>query len=59
MSDNIDSKETKLIFESEIIDLSKLLNISPIMAEIGGVVLFGVIIVTLLGFSVWRKNKTR
>ena len=38
----------------EIIDLSGF--ISPTVANIGGLVLFAVIILTLLKFSVWKKR---
>ena len=41
----------------EMIDLSATLNISPLVANIGGLVLFGIIIVTLLSFSLWRKRR--
>ncbi len=38
------------------IDLAALLNISPAMANIGGLVLFGIIILTFLKFSLWAKK---
>ena len=41
----------------EMIDLSATFNISPLVANIGGLVLFGIIIVTLLSFSLWRKRR--
>ncbi len=41
----------------EMIDLSAALNISPLAANIGGLVLFGIIIATLLKFSLWRKQR--
>ena len=39
------------------IDLSAKLNISPLVSNIGGLVLFAVIILTVLKFSVWKKRK--
>ena len=38
------------------IDLASLLNISPAVANIGGLVLFGLIILTFLKFSLWAKK---
>lgn len=38
------------------IDLAALLNISPAVANIGGLVLFGLIILTFLRFSLWAKK---
>ncbi len=42
---------------SELIDLSSVIGISPLVAQIGGIALFGVIILTLLKFSLWRKKR--
>ena len=42
---------------NEAIDLSAKLGISPIVSDIGGIVLFGIIILTVLKFSLWRKRK--
>jgi len=42
---------------NEAIDLSGKLGISPIVSDIGGIVLFGIIILTVLKFSLWRKRK--
>ncbi len=39
------------------IDLSSKLNITPQFANIGGLVLFAIIILTVLKFSLWRKRK--
>lgn len=39
------------------IDLSGLLGISQPVADIGGLVLFAVIIITVLKFSIWKKRK--
>ncbi len=38
------------------IDLSSKLGIPAVVADIGGLVLFGVIILTLLKFSLWKKR---
>ena len=38
------------------IDLSAKLNISPVVSNIGGLVLFAVIILTVLKFTVWKKR---
>ena len=40
----------------EMIDLSGLLNLSPVVASIAGLVVFGLIILSLLKFSVWKKR---
>ena len=39
------------------LDLSVKLGISPVVSNIGGIVLFGVIILSVLKFSVWKKRK--
>ncbi len=39
------------------IDLSGKLNISPMFSNIGSIVLFAIIILTVLKFSVWKKRK--
>ncbi len=41
----------------KVIDLSATLGISPVVSNIGGLVLFGIIILTVLKFSLWRKRK--
>ena len=41
----------------KIIDLSARLGISPLVSNIGGIVLFGIIILTVLKFSLWKKRK--
>ncbi len=41
----------------KVIDLSATLGISPMASNIGGLVLFGIIILTVLKFSLWRKRK--
>ena len=40
-----------------LIDLSAGLGISPIVSNVGGLVLFAIIILTVLKFSVWKKRK--
>ncbi len=39
------------------VDLSGKLGISPLVSNIGGLVLFAIIILTVLKFSLWRKRK--
>lgn len=41
----------------EAIDLSVKLNIPKTVMDIGGLVLFAVIILTMLRFSLWKKRK--
>ena len=41
----------------KMIDLSAILNIPGAVFNIGGIVMLGVIILTLLKFSLWRKRK--
>ncbi len=41
----------------KVIDLSGKLGISPLVSNIGGLVLLGIIILCLLKFSVWKKRK--
>lgn len=40
-----------------VINLSAKLNISPIFSNIGGLVLFAIIILTVLKFSLWKKRR--
>ncbi len=40
----------------EMIDISGLLNLSPVTSSIAGLVVFGLIILSLLKFSVWKKR---
>lgn len=40
----------------KVIDLSGLLGISPVVSNIGSILLFAIIILTLLKFSVWKKR---
>ncbi len=39
------------------VDLSGKLGISPVVSSIGGLVLFAIIILTLLKFTLWKKRK--
>ncbi len=41
----------------KVIDLSAKLNISPFVSNIGSIVLFAIIVLTVLKFSVWKKRK--
>ncbi len=41
----------------EMIDISGLLNLPPVVASIGGLVVFALIILTVLKFSIWKKSK--
>ncbi|MBQ7792683.1 MAG: oligopeptide transporter, OPT family, partial [Clostridia bacterium] len=40
-----------------VIDISGMLNLNPVVANIGSIVLFAVIVLTVLKFSAWRKRK--
>ena len=40
------------------LNLSEKLGISPVVSQIGGVLLFAVIILTLLSFTFGKKNKS-
>lgn len=42
----------------EMIDISGKLNLSPVVANIGSLVVFGLVILSLLAFSVWKKDKS-
>ena len=39
-----------------VIDLSSKLAISPVVSNAGGLVLFGIIILSVLKFSLWKKR---
>ena len=41
----------------EMIDLSGILNLPATVADIGSIVVFGLIILSLLAFTVWKKDK--
>ncbi|MBR3837391.1 MAG: oligopeptide transporter, OPT family [Clostridia bacterium] len=40
-----------------VVDLSAKLGISPVVANVGGITLFAVIVLTVLKFSLWKKRK--
>ena len=42
-----------------IFDLSARFNIPPVVSNIAGLVLFGIIILTLLKFSLWKKREKK
>ncbi len=42
---------------SDAIDLSSKLNLSPVVSNIGSLVVFALMILTVLKFSLWRKTK--
>ena len=44
---------------AEVIDLSKILNLPEFVANIGSIVLFAIIILSLLKFSLWKKDKKK
>ncbi len=44
---------------SEVIDISGILGLSPIVSTIASLVLFALIILSLLKFSIWKKRKTK
>jgi len=39
-----------------VIDISSKIGISPVVSDAGGLVLFGIIILTVLKFSLWKKR---
>ncbi len=41
----------------EMIDISGLLNLPPVVSSIAGLVVFALIILTVLKFSIWKKQK--
>ena len=41
----------------QVIDLSQVLNLPPVVSNIGSLVVFALVIVSLLKFSVWKKRK--
>ena len=43
----------------KVIDISGLLNLSPVVAKVAGLAVFGLIILSLLKFSVWKKKKSK
>jgi len=44
---------------SEALDLSGVLGLSPLVGGIGSIVVFGLVILSLLMFSLWRKQKSK
>ncbi len=42
---------------SEALDLSGVLGLSPLVSGIGSIVVFGLVILSLLKFSLWKKQK--
>jgi len=42
----------------KVFDISGMLNLSPAVSSIGSVVLFALIVLSVLKFSVWKKNKS-
>ncbi|MEE1218931.1 MAG: oligopeptide transporter, OPT family [Ruminococcus sp.] len=41
---------------SEILDLSTVLNLPPVVSNVGSLVVFGLIVLSLLKFSLWKKQ---
>ena len=41
----------------KMIDLSGMINVSPVVSNIGSLVVFGLVILSLLKFSIWKKRK--
>ena len=41
----------------KLIDLSGIINLSPVVSNIGSLVVFGLVILSLLKFSIWKKRK--
>lgn len=42
---------------NQVIDLSSVLNLPATVSNIGSLVLFGIVILTLLKFTIWKKKK--
>lgn len=42
---------------AEAIDLSKIMNLPTVVSNIGSIVVFGLIILILMKFSLWKKTK--
>jgi len=40
-----------------VLDLSGVLNLSPVVSNIGSVVVFVLVVLSVLKFSIWRKVK--
>ncbi len=43
----------------KVIDISGFLNLSPVVAKVAGLAVFGLVILSLLKFSVWKKKKSK
>ena len=43
----------------KVLDISGYLNLSPVVSTIAGLAVFGLIILSLLKFSVWKKSKNK
>ena len=43
----------------KVIDISGFLNLSPVVAKVAALAVFGLIILSLLKFSVWKKKKSK
>lgn len=44
---------------SDLLDLSGVLNLPPVVSNIGSLVVFALIVVSLLMFSLWKKDKAQ
>ena len=40
----------------KVINISGILNLPPVVSDLGGLVVFGLVILSLLKFSVWKKR---
>ncbi len=43
----------------KILDISGYLNLSPVVSKVAGLAVFGLVILSLLKFSVWKKKKAK
>ena len=43
----------------KVIDISGFLNLSPVVAKVAALAVFGLVILSLLRFSVWKKKKSK
>ena len=43
----------------KILDISGYLNLSPVVSKVAGLAVFGLVILSLLKFSVWKKKKVK
>ena len=44
---------------NKVIDISGFLNLSPVVAKVAALAVFGLVILSLLRFSVWKKKKSK